>query len=70
MPTTATIDSAGAGLTIGGVTLYIVDTLKIIPVNDILTGVSILLGIVWMIFKTKNEMLTFKLKKRKLDEID
>ena len=70
MPHTTTIDSAGAGLTIGGVTLYIVDTLKIIPVNDILTGVSILLGIVWMIFKIKNEILTFKLKKKKLDEVD
>jgi len=58
------------GLTMGafGVGSWLVDKLNIMTVNDVLTGVSLLVGIIWVCFKIRNEIITYKLNKKKLDE--
>lgn len=62
------IDKGGATSMIGGSFLWIMDKLSLINVNDILTGVSLSVGIVWVVFKIRNEMLTYRINKKKHDE--
>ena len=65
---TAAMDKGGGASMIGGALLWITDKLEIINVNDVLTGVSLIVGIVWVCFKIRNETLTHKINKRKYDE--
>ena len=64
------MDKGGATSMIGGATLWVVDKLNLISVNDVLTGVSLLVGIIWVCFKIRNEMMTFKINKRNYEKTD
>lgn len=64
------MDKGGATSMISGALLWIADKFSLLNVNDVLTGISLFVGIIWVIFKIKNEMLTFKMKKREFDKVD
>ena len=62
------MDKGGATSMIGGALLWIADKIDLVNVNDLLTCISLLVGVVWMCFKIRNEMLTNKIKKREYEE--
>jgi len=64
------MDKGGATSMIGGALLWVMDKVNLLNVNDVLTGISLFVGIIWVCFKIRNEMLTNKLKRRELEKID
>jgi hypothetical protein len=68
--TTEVMDKGGMSAMVGGTLLWITDKLNLINVNDVLTGISLLVGIIWVCFKIRNETLTYKINKRELEKGD
>jgi len=62
-------DVGGAGSLATGTFLYIAEALKIANINDVLTGLSLAGGLVWMGYKIAGQRLENKIKKEKLDEL-
>ena len=49
-----TLDTAGGISMLTGTTLWVIDKLNLISVNDVLTGISLFIGIIWVCFKLSN----------------
>jgi hypothetical protein len=62
-----TLDTGGGVSMLTGTTLWIVDKLNLMTVNDVLTGVSLFVGVIWVCFKIRNEMMLYKINKRNYD---
>lgn len=62
-------DAGGASSLVTGVILYIAEALNIANINDVLTGLSLAGGLVWMGYKIAGQRLENKIKKEKLDEL-
>jgi hypothetical protein len=61
------LDTAGGASMATGTILWIVDKLNLMTVNDVLTGVSLFVGVIWVCFKIRNEMMLYKINKRNYD---
>jgi len=62
------VDYLGGFTFIASISLKSMEWFNLANINDILTTVSILGGLVWLVFKIKNARLDSKLKQKELDE--
>ena len=63
-----TKDTTGILGWIIGLGTYLIDKLQLMSINDLLTGISITVGIVWAIFKIIDTRLSIKIKKQTLKD--
>ncbi len=61
-------DYLGGVTFIASISLKSIEWFNLANINDLLTTVSIVGGLVWMVFKIKNARLDSKLKQKELDE--
>ena len=61
-------DYLGGATFIASISLKSIEWLNLANINDFLTTVSIVGGLVWMLFKIKNARLDSKLKQKELNE--
>lgn len=59
-------DYLGGATFIASISLKSMEWFNLANINDILTTISILGGLVWMVFKIKNARLDSKLKEKEL----
>jgi len=62
-------DAGGASSLATGVVFYIAEALNMANINDVLTGLSLAGGLVWMGYKIAGQRLENKIKKEKLEEL-
>ena len=67
--TETAFDTGGALSMAIGAVLWIFDKMHLLNVNDVLTGISLFIGIIWVFFKIRNEVITYKINKKKLDSL-